>query len=165
GARDRQVMYPRCGWFGHSPENSSRVRAADGGEQHSPAVRPHLWGHDPRSVGAGRLAAAPWVTHVAMERTGVPWRPVFTVLEEEGRRLLLVNAQHVKALPGRTTDVKDSEWLADPARAIDGCVPALSPPTDPSVAQSHAVAQVARPRCATRRSIDCTKCWKPPTAN
>src|SRR5262249_38710473 len=44
GARDRQVMYPRCGWFGHSPEKSRRVRAADGGEQHSPAVRPHLRG-------------------------------------------------------------------------------------------------------------------------
>ncbi len=53
------------------------------------------------------------VTHVAMESTGVLWRPVFNVLEEEGRTLLLVNAQHSKALPGRTTDVKDSEWLAD----------------------------------------------------
>jgi transposase len=54
------------------------------------------------------------VTHVAMESTGVLWRPVFNVLEgEEERMLLLVNAQHIKALPGRTTDVKDSEWLAD----------------------------------------------------
>jgi transposase len=52
------------------------------------------------------------VTHVAMESTGVLWRPVFNVLEE-GRTLLLVNAQHIKAIPGRKTDVKDSEWLAD----------------------------------------------------
>ena len=43
---------------------------------------------------------------------GVLWRPVFNVLEE-GRTLLLVNAQHIKALPGHKTDVKDSEWLAD----------------------------------------------------
>jgi transposase len=55
----------------------------------------------------------PGVTHVAMERTGVLWRPVFNVLEEEGRTLILVNAQHIKALPGRKTDVKESEWLAD----------------------------------------------------
>src|SRR5260370_4619340 len=63
------------------------------------------------------LALGDWlrlheVTHVAMESTGVLWRPVFNLLEE-GRTLILVNAQHVKALPGRKTDVKDSEWLAD----------------------------------------------------
>lgn len=38
---------------------------------------------------------------------------MYNVLEEEGRTLLLVNAQHIKAVPGRKTDVKDSEWLAD----------------------------------------------------
>jgi transposase len=52
------------------------------------------------------------VEQVAMESTGVYWRPVFNLLEE-GRTILLVNAQHVKAVPGRKTDVKDSEWLAD----------------------------------------------------
>src|SRR5215472_18885642 len=66
---------------------------------------------------ADLLALGDWlechaVRHVAMESTGVLWRPVFNVLEE-GRTLLLVNAQHAKALPGRKTDVKDSEWLAD----------------------------------------------------
>jgi transposase len=50
-------------------------------------------------------------THVAMESTGVYWRPVYQILEEEFE-LLLVNAQHVKMVPGRKTDVKDSEWLA-----------------------------------------------------
>ena len=45
------------------------------------------------------------VTPVARERTGVLWRPVFTLLEEE-RTLLLVNAQHLKARPWHTTDVK-----------------------------------------------------------
>jgi transposase len=52
------------------------------------------------------------VAHVAMESTGVYWKPVYNVLEG-GPDLLLVNAQHVKALPGRKTDVKDCEWLAD----------------------------------------------------
>jgi hypothetical protein len=42
---------------------------------------------------------------------GVFWRPVFNVLEE-GRQIILVNAQHLKAVPGRKTDVKDSQWLA-----------------------------------------------------
>ncbi len=52
------------------------------------------------------------VTVVAMESTGVLWHPIFNILEE-GREIILVNAQHMKAVPGRKTDVKDSEWLAD----------------------------------------------------
>jgi transposase len=50
------------------------------------------------------------VTHVAMESSGVYWKPVYYVLEDEFE-LLLVNAQHVKNLPGRKTDMKDAEWL------------------------------------------------------
>ena len=45
------------------------------------------------------------VTHVAMESTGIYWRPVFNLLEDEGRTILLVNAQHMRAVPGRKTDV------------------------------------------------------------
>jgi transposase len=52
------------------------------------------------------------VTHVAMESTGVYWRPVFNLLEGHCE-VILVNAQHLKAVPGRKTDVKDSQWLAD----------------------------------------------------
>lgn len=52
------------------------------------------------------------VTQVAMESTGVFWHPVFNLLEE-GRTLVLVNPQHMKAVPGRKTDIKDSEWIAD----------------------------------------------------
>lgn len=52
------------------------------------------------------------VTHVAMESTGSYWKPIFNVLEEQFE-LLLVNAQHLKAVPGRKTDVKDAEWIAD----------------------------------------------------
>lgn len=62
------------------------------------------------------LALSDWlvaegVTHAAMESTGVYWRPVYNLLE--GRcALLLVNAQHIKQVPGRKTDVKDCEWIA-----------------------------------------------------
>lgn len=52
------------------------------------------------------------VTHVAMEATGVYWQPIYSVLEGHFE-LLLVNAQHIKAVPGRKTDVRDAEWLAD----------------------------------------------------
>jgi transposase len=50
------------------------------------------------------------ITHVAMESTGVCWKPVFNVLEN-AFEVMLVNARHVKNVPGRKTDVKDSEWL------------------------------------------------------
>lgn len=52
------------------------------------------------------------VTDVAMEATGVFWRPVWYVLEDAGFDLLLVNARYAKNVPGRKTDVKDSEWIA-----------------------------------------------------
>jgi transposase len=53
------------------------------------------------------------VTQITMESTGVYWRPIFNLLEDEERTITLVNAQHLKAVPGHKTDVKDSEWLAD----------------------------------------------------
>ncbi len=52
------------------------------------------------------------VEHLALESTGVFWRPVFNLLED-GRTIVLVNPQHMRAVPGRKTDVKDAEWLAD----------------------------------------------------
>jgi transposase len=52
------------------------------------------------------------VTHVAMESTASYWKPIFNVLEERFEPLL-INAQHLKAVPGRKTDVKDAEWIAD----------------------------------------------------
>jgi transposase len=51
------------------------------------------------------------VTHVAMESTGVYWKPVYYVLED-GFQLILVNAGHMKNVPGRKTDVKDCAWIA-----------------------------------------------------
>lgn len=51
-------------------------------------------------------------THIAFEATGVYWKPVFNLLEG-CFELLVVNAQHIKAVPGRKTDVKDAEWIAD----------------------------------------------------
>src|SRR5215468_7378505 len=62
------------------------------------------------------LALSDWlashgVTHVAMESTGVYWKPVFNILEG-GVHVILVNAEHIKQVPGRKTDVKDCQWIA-----------------------------------------------------
>ena len=51
------------------------------------------------------------VTHVAMESTGIYWKPVFNILEED-LEIILVNARHVKNVPGHKTDKKDSVWLS-----------------------------------------------------
>src|SRR5918996_2649197 len=63
------------------------------------------------------LALSDWLvgegcTHVAMESTGVYWKPVYNILEGQFE-LLVVNAQHLKAVPGRKTDVRDAEWIAE----------------------------------------------------
>ena len=52
----------------------------------------------------------------AMESTGSYWKPVYNILEEEHIPIMIVNAQHIKGVPGRKTDVKDAEWIADLVR-------------------------------------------------
>jgi transposase len=92
-----------------------------GSAEHFVAVPPD---RDPTSVRAfatftGDLhRLADWltacrVTHVAMEATGVYWIPVFEILEGRGFQVILVNARHVKHVPGRKSDVSDCEWLRD----------------------------------------------------
>jgi len=66
---------------------------------------------------ADLLALSDWltskpITHIAMESTGEFWKPVYNLLEGQFE-ILVVNARHVKTVPGRKTDVKDAEWLAD----------------------------------------------------
>ena len=85
-----------------------RVPAADGGR----AVMTQTFG----TMTADLLVLREWlqahrVTHVAMESTGVYWRPLYYLLEEDFT-LLLINMQHLTHVPGRKSDVRDSEWLA-----------------------------------------------------
>src|SRR5437588_155294 len=68
------------------------------------------------TVSADLLALADWLarlgcTHVAMESTGVYWKPLFTLLEGQFT-VWVVNAQHIKQVPGRKTDVSDAAWIA-----------------------------------------------------
>lgn len=52
-------------------------------------------------------------THVAMESTGSYWKPIYNLLESADLEILLVNSRHFKTVPGRKTDVRDAEWLAE----------------------------------------------------
>jgi transposase len=106
------VVYARCcGLDIHKKTVVACLLTPDAGGQPIKAVR--TFG----TVTEELLTLAQWLqeagcTHVAMESTGVSWKPVWNLLEEQCE-LLLVNARHVKAVPGRKTDVKDAEWLAD----------------------------------------------------
>ena len=107
-----EVMHPRCcGLDVHEKTVVACVVVSTDG----PAPRKEVRTYPTMLADLLRLRdwlAAEQITHVAMESTGVYWKPIWTVLE--GRvTLLLVNPGHVKAVPGRKTDVKDAEWLAD----------------------------------------------------
>src|SRR5215216_6322205 len=108
-----EVLHPRCaGLDVHKDNVVACVRLAEGGR----VVR-HVETFATTTSDLERLSA--WlagygVTHVAMEATGVYWKPVWAVLcEADSLVLVLANAQHVKAVPGRKTDVNDATWLAD----------------------------------------------------
>src|SRR3954467_8422998 len=105
-----EVLHPRCaGLDVHNDSVVACVRLAEGGH-----VKRHVETFDTTTADLERLSA--WlaghgVTHVAMEATGVYWKPVFNILE--GRfEVTLVNAEHIKQVPGRKTDVKDCQWIA-----------------------------------------------------
>jgi transposase len=105
------TVYPHCaGLDVHKDTVVACVRHHDGGRKARQEVRTF----PTYTRGLEELAdwlAAEGVTHVAMESTGVYWKPVFNVLE--GRvAILLVNAQHIKQVPGRKTDVADCAWIA-----------------------------------------------------
>lgn len=106
-----EVVYPRCaGLDVHKQSVVACVRIAHNGAPFQ-EVRTFT------TTTSGLLALADWldghgVRHVAMEATGVYWKPVWHVLEGHFE-LLLANAAHVKNVPGRKTDVNDATWLAD----------------------------------------------------
>jgi transposase len=101
-----EVLYPRCcGLDVHKKSVTACVITPEGRE-----IRTFSTMTNDLLKLKGWLQEAK-VTHVAMESTGVFWKPVYNLLED-GFNLLLVNAQHIKAVPGRKTDVKDAEWIA-----------------------------------------------------
>ncbi len=105
------TLYPRCaGLDVHKNNVVVCVRCVDGSGKLQQEVRTFA------TMTSDLLALADWlahwgVTHVAMESTGVYGKPVFHLLEG-CFEVLLVNAQHIKQVPGRKTDVKDCQWIA-----------------------------------------------------
>jgi transposase len=106
-----EVVHPRCcGIDVHKASVVACLRIQDGrrgrmelkqfGTTTAELLRLHAW------LSAARC------THVAMESTSVYWKPVFNLLESSFD-VVLANAHHIKAVPGRKTDAKDCEWLAD----------------------------------------------------
>src|SRR5271170_3448013 len=86
----------------------------------APGARPSKEVRTFRTVTRDLEALRDWLweagaTHVGMESTGVYWRPVYAVLEGHFE-LIVGNARHIRNVPGRKTDVKDSEWIADLVR-------------------------------------------------
>jgi transposase len=106
-----EVVYPRCaGVDVHKKLIVACVRLVDGGRIVRQKER---FG----TTTAELMRLATWmtehkVTHAAMESTGVYWKPVWHALEGDFQ-LILANAQHVKAIPGRKSDMSDAEWLAE----------------------------------------------------
>jgi transposase len=105
-----ELIYARCAALDVHKKTvvASRTRPGETGQRER---QRHTFG----TVTAELLQLVDWlhawgITHVAMESTGEYWKPIFNLLEGEFE-VLLVNAQHVKQLPGRKTDLKDAEWL------------------------------------------------------
>jgi transposase len=108
------IVFPCCaGLDVHKDTIVVCVRRLRTGRKRKPESEVRTFGTVTEEI----LALADWlaeegVTHVAMESTGVYWKPVWNLLESGPYQLLLVNAQHIKQVPGRKTDVKDCEWIA-----------------------------------------------------
>lgn len=107
-----QVIYGRCaGLDVHKKKVYACIIVPDNNGKKKQEVRSF------DTMTADLLKLAEWlqqhaITHVAMEATGVFWRPVWAVLEGQFE-LMLVNPHHIKVIPGRKTDAKDCEWIAD----------------------------------------------------
>lgn len=91
---------------------------------------------------------------VAMESTGVYWKPVYTILEG-ALDLIVANAQQIKNVPGRKTDVKDAEWIAD--LLLHGLLKAsFVPPPDPRTARPDPLPAQAggQPECGMQPAAE-----------
>ena len=126
-----EVIHKRCaGLDVHKAEVVACVRVMEGA-----VVRREVRRFSTTTLGLVELAE--WVrekgcTQVGMESTGVYWKPVWHVLRSEGLELVLGNAAHIKNVPGRKSDVKDAEWIAD--LVAHGLIrPSFVPP--PEIAQ------------------------------
>src|SRR5260370_2459634 len=106
-----EVIYPRCsGLDVHKRFVVACLSIIEKGQGHKDVRQDSTMTSDIVALKAWLKAAG--CTQIAMESTGVYWKPIVHLLEDSFE-IVLVNAQHMKAVPGRKTDVKDAEWIAD----------------------------------------------------
>jgi transposase len=103
-------------------------------------------------------------THVAMEATGVYWKPVWHILSDGDFVLVLANAAHVKNVPGRKTDVNDATWLAD--LLAHGLIRGSFVP-DQQTQEMRNLLRTRKQRCASAAAISsgCKRRWRTPTSS
>jgi transposase len=129
-----------------------------GNSAHYVAVRPD---RDPDSVRrfdcftAELHRLADWLQHcgvttVAMQSTGVYWIPLYEILDARGFEVYLVNARHTKNLPGRKSDVQESQWLPETPHLRIAAE--LVSPTSGDSRRAHVLAPTRRP-CARRQHV------------
>ena len=103
------------------------------------------------------------VTHVAMESTGVYWQPVFNLLEGHFE-VWVVNAQHIKKVPGRKTDMKDAEWIAQLLQC--GLLkPSFVPDRQQRELRDLTASRPSWCSSEMRWTTGSRRCWRPPTSN
>lgn len=107
-----EILYERCAGLDVHKKNVKACFASPGeGGKRKKETRTYL------TMTQNVLEMRDWLkeqgcTHIAMEATGVYWKPIYNLLEGDFE-ILVVNAHHIKTVPGRKTDVKDAEWIAD----------------------------------------------------
>jgi transposase len=106
------VLYPRCAGLDVHKKSVVACRIHTVGNGHKNQEIATFGTTTPELLRLLDWLRAGECTHVAMESTGDYWKPVYYLLEGH-LELLLVNARHIQAVPGRKTDVKDAEWIAD----------------------------------------------------
>jgi transposase len=104
-----EVMHERCaGLDVHKKVIVACVRVTIGRK-----VERECRTFDTTTTGLLALLSASGCTHVAMEATGVYWKPVWNILSDGPFELIVANAAHIKNVPGRKTDMNDAMWIAD----------------------------------------------------
>ncbi len=107
-----EVLYARCAGLDIHKKTVVACRVTPGADG-QPVKEVRTFGTlTDDLLGLGDWLAESGCTHITMEATGVYWKPLYNLLEDRFS-LLLVNARHIKAVPGRKTDVRDCEWIAD----------------------------------------------------
>ncbi|MGB9113643.1 MAG: transposase, partial [Acidimicrobiales bacterium] len=108
------LLHPRCAGLDISKRDAKcAVRIAGSGRRRATSTVTTWGATTPRILELRDHLTDAGVTCVVMEATSDYWKPFYFLLEDAPFEMMLVNARHVKAIPGRKTDVSDAHWLAE----------------------------------------------------